>query len=200
MVQIQANWNEIDSWSELEPIPAGEYAAKIIGQENQNTKSGSTQLVMSFEIIEGAYAGRKIFERLSLWAEPDKGKNIALARIKKMAEVTASQRGQQAFSDTNEFNGVPMNIKVDVQPPKDGYKASNKIADFMPYRSTAVPDTWNGGQPAAAPQPAPVAQPAPTPAPTTSNGEQPTSAPATAPAQQPQPVAAGGVPEKAPWE
>ena len=67
MATINFNASEIAPSAGFTPIPAGKYVAVINDSEMKPTKSGGGHyLQFEFEIIEGDYAGRKLWARLNL--------------------------------------------------------------------------------------------------------------------------------------
>jgi len=46
----------------FEPIPAGDYVVEIEKVENRTAKSGNEMLSLTFNVVEGEYEGRKIFD------------------------------------------------------------------------------------------------------------------------------------------
>ncbi len=61
------NANTVEPMDSFDPIPAGEYLCVITASEEKPTKAGNgSYLQLEFEVIEGPYKGRKLWERLNL--------------------------------------------------------------------------------------------------------------------------------------
>jgi hypothetical protein len=159
---------------EMGAVPAGKYRCRIEDTERKDTKNGDAQyLQITHVITEGEYKGRKIFDRLNLWAaqngqwvrRTDEAGNIA---GQAMSELLAAL-GMATIRNHEELRGKSLVVKVKVRK-SDEYGDSNDVQNY--YAATA--ETAPAG--AAVPSPAPKATPA---------GQ---------PAAQPAAAAAGGVP------
>ena len=67
MAFINFNAADVDPNSSFEPIPAGKYVAAIVDSTTKPTKNGAGEyLELVFEVLEGPYKGRRVWERLTL--------------------------------------------------------------------------------------------------------------------------------------
>jgi hypothetical protein len=148
--------------SQFEPLPPGQYRTQIVQSEMRPTKDGNgSYLWLELDILEGPFAGRKLWDRLNL--------NNPNAQAVEIAQRTLSSIcyavGKLKVADSSDLHLIPMDIRVRVQPPKDGYDASNtiryvkapptaaNIAAAVAETQAAQPPaaTGNGGTPAQAP-------------------------------------------------
>lgn len=156
--------------SNFDVFPAGKYLAQIVASEMRPTKDGRGQyLFLELDILEGPFAGRKLFDRLNLVNDNPDTVDIATRTLSSICRAT----GQMQVKDSEQLHLIPLIADVRVRPPKGQYGESNSIR-YLP-RNAAAPATRAPGAYASAP------------------------APATAPAPQPQPAtpvapAAGGLP------
>ena len=156
--------------SNFDVFPAGKYLAQIVSSEMRPTKDGRGQyLFLELDILEGPFAGRKLFDRLNLVNDNPDTVDIATRTLSSICRAT----GQLQVKDSEQLHLIPLIADVRVRPPKGQYGESNSIR-YLP-RNAAAPATRAPGAYASAP------------------------APATAPAPQPQPAtpvapAAGGLP------
>ncbi len=156
--------------SNFDVFPAGKYLAQIVSSEMRPTKDGRGQyLFLELDILEGPFAGRKLFDRLNLVNDNPDTVDIATRTLSSICRAT----GQMQVKDSEQLHLIPLIADVRVRPPKGQYGESNSIR-YLP-RNAAAPATRAPGAYASAP------------------------APATAPAPQPQPAtpvapAAGGLP------
>ena len=156
--------------SNFDVFPAGKYLAQIVSSEMRPTKDGRGQyLFLELDILEGPFAGRKLFDRLNLVNDNPDTVDIATRTLSSICRAT----GQMQVKDSEQLHLIPLIADVRVRPPKGQYGESNSIR-YLP-RNAAAPATR-----------APVAYAS-------------APAPATAPAPQPQPAtpvapAAGGLP------
>lgn len=157
--------------SNFDVYPAGKYLAQIVASEMRPTKDGRGQyLFLELDILEGQFAGRKLFDRLNLVNDNPDTVDIATRTLSSICRAT----GQMQVKDSEQLHLIPLIADVRVRPPKGQYGESNSIR-YLPRNAAAAPATR-----------APVAYAS-------------APAPATAPAPQPQPAtpvapAAGGLP------
>jgi hypothetical protein len=64
------NASEHEAWGErkkIEPVPRGRYLSQIIASEIVQTRAGNGQrLAFTLDILDGQYAGRKLFDGINL--------------------------------------------------------------------------------------------------------------------------------------
>lgn len=66
---IQSLWNSTAAAKEFEPLPAGEYVARIVrGELDQSRTNATPGYKLEFAVIEGEFTGRKFW--LDLWLTP----------------------------------------------------------------------------------------------------------------------------------
>ena len=68
MVELVQNAAEIEPMGKFSPVPIDDYLSMIVASEQKDTKSGNggKYLNLTFEIIDGEFKGRKIFDTLNL--------------------------------------------------------------------------------------------------------------------------------------
>jgi hypothetical protein len=216
MATLNFDANTVEPAAALDPVPAGWYNVKIVESELKPTSSGKgAMLVLTEQIIDGQFAGRKLWDRLNLQNE-----NLVTVEIaQKTLSAICHATGVMQVQDSAQLHGLPMMAKVTVRaagPGNDGknYDASNEIKGYKPVENVqpaGVPQGFGTapqgfappvaqGAPAGWGQPTPPATPAPVAPPTPSykegdivNGHQLTNGqwiPYTPPA--PVPPAPGG--------
>lgn len=141
----------------LEPIPAGWYNAKIVESEMKPTKQGDgAYLSLTLQIIDGQYAGRKIFDLLNLQNPNPVAVEIAYKTLSAICHAT----GVIQCADSQQLHNLPLLVKISVRPPKDGYEAQNDVKGYKAIGSQpgvpAGPPSW---QPPAGPPPGQWAPP-----------------------------------------
>lgn len=137
------NAQTVEPSQSLDPVPAGWYKAVITESEEKPTKAQTgSYLQMTLEIIEGEKHGRKIFERLNL--------NNPNATAVEIAQRTLSSIcrsvGVMTPRVSQDLHDKPLMIKVKVRPARDGYDASNEIAEYAApsVGAQAAPATAGG--------------------------------------------------------
>lgn len=201
MATLNFDANAIQPDTSFEPIPAGWYNAVIDESEMKPTRDGSgAYLALRFNIIDGQYAGRKVFTRLNLRNQNPVAQDIAQKQLSTICHAVNVLNVQ----DSSQLHALPMQIRVKVtNDPTGQYDPSNEISG---YKAVGA----GNGQGVAAPLAAPTAPAAPV-APATPAAPQPQAQPAGTwqppanapqqwqqPAQPAQPVAPQAVAPAAP--
>jgi len=150
----------IEPSSGYDVLPPGKYLAQIVASEMRVTKDGNGQyLYLEIDILDGQYAGRKLFDRLNLInANPD---TVQIAQRTLSAICRAV--GKMQVSNSEQLHLLPLIADVRVRPPKGMYGESNSIR-YLPRNAppAAAPTLAVPAAPAApvAARPVPTA-PAP---------------------------------------
>lgn len=141
-----------------EIIPPGDYVVQIVESEMAETKSGSGQMLkLTMDILEGPYAGRKLWDRLNLVNPNQQAVEIAQRTLSAICHAT----GRLQVSDSEQLHFIPMIAAVKVKaagPDRQGVhrEAQNEVGGYKPV-------TGGAGR-APAPHQAPRQQAAPPPA------------------------------------
>lgn len=139
---------EPSSGGDYDPIPAGEYRAKIIESSIEDVSRSENKgrcLKLTWQIETGPYDGRLIWDRLNLWAEnmigkkgDDAGRDIS-GKVQSIANsqfaAIREATGKVAPQDSSELHHIPCVIKVSVRPATDRYSASNEVKAVKPANS-----------------------------------------------------------------
>ena len=146
----------------FELYPAGKYLVQIIASEMRPTKDGRGQyLFLELDILEGQFAGRKLFDRLNLVNDNPDTVDIATRTLSSICRAT----GQMQVKDSEQLHLIPLIADVRVRPPKGQYGESNSIR-YLP-RNAAAPAPAARAPGAYASAPAPATAPSPQPQPAT---------------------------------
>lgn len=105
----------------FDPIPVGVYKVKIAAGEIKEGPKGQ-YIEWQFEIIEGEFASRKLFDNTSLMTK-------ALFSVKSLLEAAGIPFDPEGF-DTTDALGKPLNIKVSVGEYEG--RPKNEIEAFLP--------------------------------------------------------------------
>lgn len=108
----------------FEVFPPGKYLVQLVASEMRPTKDGMGQyLLLELDILEGPYAGHKLFDRLNLVnSNPD---TVLMAQRTLSALCRAARKMQ--VSNSEQLHLIPIQIDVKVRPPKGQYGESNSI-------------------------------------------------------------------------
>jgi hypothetical protein len=170
-----------------EVLPVGDYRAMIIESDVKPTSSGNggERISLTWEIIEGDYAGRKVFHGINFKNPNQKAEQIGRAELKQVCQAV----GKLTFADTEELHGIQAIITLKIKPGDAQYEARNEI---RAVRHVDAPAPARGPVRPATPAPAPAGDPSQAPAP---------AAAATRPAAHVAPPApTGGRPAAQPWK
>jgi len=158
------------------PIPAGKYPGKFIAsrrapKEKEAIDNGEHTdkytVHMMIEITDGDQAGRQILFRYPV-VHPSEGYARKGRRLYGEASI-ATGFGQNAPGETDQLIGLPFIVELAVNPPKNGYEASNEIKHFIhPSAATAPAQNAASGE-----KPPHMNGATDTPAQTANNGAQP---------------------------
>lgn len=134
----------VDPNSSFEVLPPGSYTVQIVLSEMRPTKNGQGQyLALELDVLEGEYAGRKLFDRLNLVNPNAQAVEIAQRTLSAICHAT----GRMQVKDSEDLHLVPMLADVTVQPPKNGYGESNKIK-YRPLEGRGAPSKASSAPPA----------------------------------------------------
>jgi hypothetical protein len=134
--------SSVEPSSSYDVLPPGKYLGQIVASEMRPTKDGTGQyLYLEVDILEGQYAGRKLFDRLNLVnANPD---TVEIA--KRTLSSICRAVGKMQVSNSEQLHLIPMTLDVRVRPPKGLYGESNSIR----YLPRATSGATSGATPVA---------------------------------------------------
>jgi len=160
MAQIGAfDASTIEPQTSYTPYPIGDYVMQIIRSEVKPTSKGDGSfLEMEFDILDGAFAGRKFFDRLNLWNPNETTVKIAQSTLSALCRAT----GRMQIADSEELHFQPLLVKMKVTPRKDrpGEMQNNATYVALDGAAPAAPAAQyaSAGQPAMQRQQPPQAQ------------------------------------------
>lgn len=141
--------------SNYDVFPAGKYLSQIVASEMRPTKDGRGQyLFLELDILEGPFAGRKLFDRLNLVNDNPDTVDIATRTLSSICRAT----GQMQVKDSEQLHLIPLIADVRVRPPKGQYGESNSIR-YLPRSAGASSTPAQRAPSAYASTPAPAAPP-----------------------------------------
>jgi hypothetical protein len=148
MAQFNFDASQVAPQASTGPLPAGVYLAHIVESDVQPLKSGNGEgLKLTFEIIDGQFKGRKVYENLNIRHTSEDTQRIAQSQLSALCHAVNVIK----LMDTAALHFKPVRINVTVREAVGQYKASNNIKGY---------EAAGGGisAPATAPTPAPVAE------------------------------------------
>lgn len=151
----------------MEVLPAGKYLSHLIESEMLPTKSGDGQyLKLVFEVLEGPFARRKIFDQLNLANRNVQTVEIAQRQLSAICHAV----GQIQVADSEQLHFKPLLVTLKVEPAgPDRYgvhrEARNKVGGYAPAQqgaATPPPAAQPAARTAAGSAPPSAARPATT--------------------------------------
>jgi hypothetical protein len=123
------NADEHEQSDDFVPIPAGDYIAVITDSERKpNSKGTGSYLAFTHEVVEGEYAGRKVFANLNIDNPSAKAVAIANGELSAICKAVGVPRP----NDTVELHNLPMRIRVIVEKRTDNGGLTNRIKKWAP--------------------------------------------------------------------
>lgn len=109
----------------FEPIPAGTYKLQVIESRLQETSTGSGEmLVLTLEVVEGQYQGRRIWDRLNIRNDSADAQRIAQRALADLC----LQLGVSPLEDSEQLHFHPFMGRVTIVPDRSGqYGPSNRV-------------------------------------------------------------------------
>ena len=121
-------------------VPAGLYSVLIDESEMKPTKDGNgAYLQLRLNIIDGEYAGRKIFDRLNIQNQNQVAQDIAFKRLSAIAHSV----GVLHVQDSQQLHNIPLKVKVKVRAASGDYDASNEVKSYHNINHTEGPADVN---------------------------------------------------------
>lgn len=133
MAQIGNFGVDAEPSQDFSPIPVGEYVVQIVDSDTKPTKRGDGhRLEMTFEVTDGQYKGRKVWQGYNVDNPNPKAVEIAQREIRSIREAT----GQLGAMDSQEFHYKPMLVRVDIEESA-GYSPKNVIKSYKALAGAA---------------------------------------------------------------
>jgi len=148
-IELSGQYDENVEPDSFEPIPAGTYQAQIIEAKKQDVSKNNDYgecLALTWQITEGQYKGRLVFQRLNLWVYNMPKNNDLVVKIanSQFAQIRKAT-GKETPRDTDELLYIPCTIRLAITQDKNQeYDPRNEIK--------AVKKGGSDGQSASAPR------------------------------------------------
>lgn len=129
-------------------MPKGVYLAQINESDMATLQSGNGEaLKLTFEILDGQFKKRRVWESLNVVHTNEQTQGIAQAQLSALCRSVSVNK----LEDTSALHFKPVKIHVDVQPAKGEFKEKNFIKGYeSAYGSTpAAPVAPQPSAPAA---------------------------------------------------
>jgi hypothetical protein len=127
MAQFNFDASTVAPQASTGPLPAGTYLAHITESDVQPLKSGNGEgLKLTFEIIDGQFKGRRVWENLNIRHSNEDTQRIAQSQLSALCHAVNVIK----LLDTAALHFKPVRINVTVREAQGIYKASNNIKGY----------------------------------------------------------------------
>lgn len=129
MAELSFDATQVQPQQEFDLLPAGKYLAQVIDSEVVPTKAGTGQILkLTFEIMDGEHANRRLWARLNIANENAQAQQIGLAQLSALCHAV----GATKLTDSLELHEKPVLVTVKVRKAKPGdtYGDSNDVTGF----------------------------------------------------------------------
>jgi len=139
--------NTVEPSASFDPLPADRYQVVLVASDLKDTRSRDGQyLELEFEVTDGPYKGRKLWDRLTL-SHPN-ALTVKIARAKLSALCRAC--GVMQPKDSQDLHNLPIAVKVRVKRRKDTQELGNEISAYekrdaasgQPAQATTSTPPW----------------------------------------------------------
>ena len=135
MAFLSFNAAQVQPQASFDPIPAGKYICQITESEIKSTKAGTgQQLVLTWEVLEGDFKGRKIWDRLNISNPNKQAEQISQAALSAICHAA----GVLQMQDSSQLHNKPMRIRVNIKK-SEGYEPSNEVKGYEAITGTTAP-------------------------------------------------------------
>lgn len=139
------NANEVEPTTAFDPLPAGKYVAAITNSQMKPTKNGDgSYLEFEFEVLDGDFRGRKVWDRLCI--NHPNATTVKIARGNLSAICRAV--GVMQPRDSVDLHNLPLVITVKCKKRQDTGDITNEVKG---YEAKAAAVAASQGQPQQAP-------------------------------------------------
>ncbi len=144
MTELNFDANTVEPTGKFTPIPVDDYLAVITDSEMKDTKKGDGKyLLLTYEVVEGDFAGRKIFETLNLVNSNQTAVEIAQRALSAVCRAT----GVLHPKDSSELHGKPLVISVGIRAGSNGFDEKNVIKGYSRVDGKELKDVTDATAP-----------------------------------------------------
>ena len=127
MAHIEFDANEYEPMGNFDPLPKGEYMVVISGSEiKDNSKGTGKYLLLVYDVVDGEYHGRKLFDRLNIINDSAQAQQIGKGQLSAICRAVNVHH----LNDTCELHDKPFIVKVGINPATEKFEASNSIKGY----------------------------------------------------------------------
>ena len=136
MSLIDGSFNaaEVEPEVEISPLPEGLYTCAITEAEEKTTKSGTGEyLSLKWQVLEGPFKGRIVFQNLNLRNNNKQAVDIAKAQLSAVCRAINTMQPKSVY----ELQNKPCVLKIVLKKRKDTNENENRITKWMSIEDAA---------------------------------------------------------------
>ena len=129
------DFSHVDDVQDFSPVPAGKYLCRLVGIEEASTQHGDEMWKLRFEVTQGPYAGRLIFDNL-VFSE------AALKRAKLICSRLGLDVSKELDLTPELIKGRVALLTVEIEPYEDGEGRTKQrnVVPFAGYERASASD------------------------------------------------------------
>lgn len=144
MTELNFDSTVVEPTGKFTPIPVDDYLAVITDSEMKDTKKGDGKyLLLTYEVVDGEFKGRKIFDALNLVNSNQTTVEIAQRALSAVCRAT----GVLHPKDSAELHGKPLVISVGIRAGSNGYDDKNVIKGYSRVDGKELKDVTDASTP-----------------------------------------------------
>jgi hypothetical protein len=122
------NQDEFEPLGSFEPMPVGDYVVVIESSEKKKATTGDNNYYLQFvyNVIDGDFKGRKVFDRLNVENESDQAQTIAKRALTSICIAVGAHHPR----NTEELHDKPFMVNLGIRPAKGEYGPSNVVKGY----------------------------------------------------------------------
>ncbi|MFG1340391.1 DUF669 domain-containing protein [Xanthobacter autotrophicus] len=119
------------------PIPAGDYMVQVVEGSVVRKDNGDAMMKLVFEVMDGEFANRKLYENLNIRHSNPTAQKIALETLTELWRDAMGGSGNPPNVEVMTFK--PVRAKVTIEKRKDTGEPQNRFKRFFPLNGAALP-------------------------------------------------------------
>jgi hypothetical protein len=149
MAQINFDASQVNPSVPFEVLPSDKYLVEITKSEMKATKSGDgSYLELEYTVLDGAFKGRKVWDRLCLNNRTQKTVEIARANLSAICHAVGVMKPRES----SELHHIPFVVTVKLKKEKDSENIYNEVKGYAKRVSVVAPPAAAPNQPEQYPQ------------------------------------------------
>ncbi len=122
------NESEYDMPDDFAPIPEGKYLCALTASEEKDTKAGTGKfLELKFQVIDGKYKGRNLWDRLNLINKSKEAEKISRSKLKALCRAVKVPDP----NNSADLHNIPLLCQVNVTKRSDTGGLTNEIRGYF---------------------------------------------------------------------